>query len=131
MFDATQRLVEFRCVLAVWTKGLETVHSVIIGILDGDPAYPTTGDVGLNLEGTAGLVLDELDKRGIDLFAEIETSVGEIVFIQAEMLAGPRSLVNVFQTGVWVLPIVALLILGWPSRSIATACARFRSSGSA
>ena len=112
VFDATQRLVSSDAFARLWTKGLESVHAVIIGILDGDPAYPTTGDVGLNLEGTAGLVLEELDKRGIDLFAEIETSVGEIVFIQAEMLAGPRSLVNVLHTGVWVLPIAALLILG-------------------
>ena len=112
VFDATQRLVSSDAFARLWTKGLESVHAVIIGILDGDPAYPTTGDVGLNLEGTAGLVLEDLDNRGIDLFAEIETSVGEIVFIQAEMLAGPRSLVNVLHTGVWVLPIAALLILG-------------------
>jgi hypothetical protein len=112
VFDATVGLVESDAFTRVWTRGLETVHSVIIGILDGDPAQPTTGDVGLNLEGTAGLVLEELDKRGIDLFAEIETSVGEITFIQAELLAGPRSLINVFHTGVWVLPIVALLVLG-------------------
>jgi len=111
VFDATVGLVESDAFSRVWTKGLVTVHSVIIGILDGDPAYPTSGDVGLNLEGTAGLVLEELDKRGIDLFAEIETSVGEIAFIQAEMLAGPRTLINVFHTGVWVLPIVALLVL--------------------
>ena len=112
VFDATIRLVSSDAFARIWTKGLETVHAVIIGILDGDPAYPTTGDVGLNIEGTAGLVLDELDRQGIDLFAEIETSVGEIAFIQAEMLAGPRSLINVFQTGVWVLPIAALLVLG-------------------
>ena len=112
VYDATRSLVESDAFSRVWTKGLETVHAVIIGILDGDPTYPTTGDVGLSLEGTAGLVLEELDKRGIDLFAEIETSVGEITFIQAEMLAGPRDLVNVFHSGVWVLPIVALLVLG-------------------
>ena len=112
VFDATISLVSSDAFARVWAKGLETVHTVIIGILDGDPAYPTTGDVGLNLEGTAGLVLEELDERGIDLFAELETSVGEIAFVQAEMLAGPRSLINVFHTGVWVLPIAALLILG-------------------
>jgi len=112
VFDATLGLVESDAFSRVWTKGLEAGHSFIIGILDGDPVYPTTGDVGLDLEGTAGLVLDELDKRGIDLFAEIETSVGEITFIQAEMLAGPRELVNVFHSGVWVLPIVALVVLG-------------------
>jgi hypothetical protein len=112
VFDATVRLVGSDAFTRVWTKGLETVHSAIIGILDGDPAYPTTGDVGLTIEGTAALVLDELDRRGIDLFAEIETSVGDIAFIQAEMLAGPRTLINVFHTGVWVLPIASLLVLG-------------------
>ena len=112
VFDATVNLVGSDAFARVWTRGIETVHSVIIGILDGDPDYPTTGDVGLNLEGTAGLVLEELDRRGIDLFEEIEASVGELAFIQAELLAGPRSLVNVLHTGVWVLPILALLVLG-------------------
>jgi hypothetical protein len=112
VYDATLRLLDSDAFTRVWTRGIETVHSVIIGILEGDPAYPTTGNVELNLEGAAGLVLEELEKRGIDLFEEIETSVGEIAFIQADLLAGPRSLVNVLNTGVWVLPIMALLVLG-------------------
>ena len=97
-----------RCVRDDLDQGLEaTWHSRIIGILDGDPAQPTRGGIGIDLEGTAGLVQAELDRRGIDLFADIETKIGEIVFIQADMLAGPRKLVNVFHTGVWVLPIIA------------------------
>ena len=112
VFDATQRLVTSDAFASVWTKGLEVLHSRIIGILDGDPSQPTQGGIGIDLGGTAGLVQAELDERGIDLFADIETDVGEIVFIQAEMLAGPRKIVDVFNTGVWVLPIVALLVLG-------------------
>ena len=112
VFDATVGIVGSEAFARVWMAGLETVHAAIIGILDGDPDYPATGDVGLRLEGTAGLVLEELDKRGLDLFEEIETTVGEIAFVQAEMLATPRSLVNVLHTGVWVLPIAALVVLG-------------------
>ena len=112
VFDATQTLVSSDAFATIWTKGLEVLHSRIIGILDGDPTQPTEGGIGIDLEGTAGLVQAELDKRGIDLFAEVESDVGEIVFIQADMLAGPRTLVNVFHTGVWVLPIVAMLVLG-------------------
>lgn len=112
VFAATQRLVASDAFASVWTKGLEVLHSRIIGILDGDPSQPTEGGIGIDLGGTAGLVQAELEARGIDLFADIETDVGEIVFIQAEMLAGPREIVDVFQTGVWVLPIVALLVLG-------------------
>ena len=112
VFDATQRLVASDAFASVWTKGLEVLHSRVIGILDGDPSQPTEGGIGIDLGGTAGLVQAELEARGIDLFADIETDVGEIVFIQADMLAGPREIANVFQTGVWVLPIVALLVLG-------------------
>ena len=112
VFDATQGLVASDAFATVWTKGLEVLHSRIIGILEGDPAQPTQGGIGIDLEGTVGLVQAELDRRGIDLFADIETKIGEIVFIQADMLAGPRKLVNVFHTGVWVLPIIALIVLG-------------------
>jgi len=112
VFDATQRLVASDAFASAWTKGLEVLHSRIIGILDGDPSQPTEGGIGIDVGGTAGIVRAELDKRGIDLFADIETDVGEIVFIQAEMLAGPRKIVDVFHTGVWVLPILALLVLG-------------------
>ena len=112
VFDATQRLVASDAFASVWTKGLEVLHSRIIGILDGDPSQPTEGGIGIDLGGTAGLVQAELEERGIDLFADIETDVGEIVFIQAAMLAGPREIVDVFNTGVWVLPILALLVLG-------------------
>jgi hypothetical protein len=112
VYDATAALVASDAFSAIWIKGLEALHSRIIGILDGDPVQPTEGAIGIKLEGSAELVQAELDKRGIDLFAEVETKVGEIVFIQAEMLAGPRELVNVFHTAVWVLPIVALLVFG-------------------
>ncbi len=112
VFEATQGLVASDAFATVWTKGLELLHSRIIGILEGDPAQPKEGGIGIALEGTAGLVQAELDRRGIDLFADIETKAVEIVFIQADVLAGPRTLVNVFHTGVWVLPIVALIVLG-------------------
>ena len=49
---------------------LPPITQVVVGILDGDAAYPTAGDVGLRLDGTAGLVLEELERRGIDLFGE-------------------------------------------------------------
>ena len=112
VFDATQRLVESDAFAAIWTGGISALHTTIIGILDGDPAQPTTGGIGIDLEGTAGLVQAELERRGIDLFDDVQTDVGEIVFIQADMLAGPRTIVNVFHTGVWALPVVALLVLG-------------------
>ena len=112
VFAATQTLVESDAFAAIWTRGLAALHTTIIGIIDGDPSQPTEGGVGVKLDGTAGLVQAELERRGIDLFADVQTDVGEIVFIQAEMLAGPRKIVDVFHTGVWVLPIVALLLLG-------------------
>jgi hypothetical protein len=112
VFDAAETIVSSEEFARVWSAGLERTHAAIIGILDGDAAYPTAGDVSLTLDGTAGLVLEELDRRGIDLYEGIETTVGKIAFIQAAMLAQPRSLLNVLNTGVWVLPIAALVVLG-------------------
>jgi len=113
VFAVTKQLVESDAFSTVWVNGLTAVHSVIIGILEGDAAQPTTGDIGVDLGGASGVILDELEARGIDLFAEVETSLGKITFVQAEVLAGPRSLVNVFEASVWLLPIIALLLVGF------------------
>jgi hypothetical protein len=112
VFTITKTLVESDAFSTVWVNGLTAVHSVIIGILEGDTAQPTTGDIGVDLTGASGMILDELEARGIDLFSEVETSLGEITFVQAEVLAGPRSLINVFEASVWLLPIIALLLVG-------------------
>lgn len=112
VFAITRNLVESDAFSTAWTGALTVVHSVIMGILEGDPASPTTGDVGVDLQGASGLILGELEARGIDLFAEIETSLGTITFVQAEVLAGPRSLLNVFEASVWLLPVIALVLVG-------------------
>jgi hypothetical protein len=112
VFGITMDLVESDAFSAAWVTGLTAVHSVIIGILEGDPAHPATGDVGIDLQGASSLILDELEARGIDLFSEIELSLSRITFVQAEVLAGPRSLLSVFDAGVWLLPFIALVLVG-------------------
>jgi hypothetical protein len=112
VFSITERLVESDAFSTAWVEGLTVVHSAIIAILEGDPAQPTTGDVGVDLAGASALILDELEARGIDLFSEVEASLGQITFVQAELLAGPRSVVNVFNAGVWLLPVIALALVG-------------------
>ncbi len=112
VFDISQSVVESERFGRIWTEGLYTVHSVIIGILEGDAEQPTTGSVGVELDGAVGAVISALEARGIDLFSDIETSIGGITVVQAEVLAGPRAVVNVFNTSVWLLPVLALLLVG-------------------
>ncbi|MEA2009346.1 MAG: hypothetical protein U9N78_01430 [Actinomycetota bacterium] len=112
VFDTTKQLVESDAFAALWTKALRTTHTVFIGVLEGDTTETESGHVGIELDGAAGLIIDGLEERGIDLFADVEASLGEIVLIQTDLLAAPRSIIGVFHTAVWVFPVVALVLLG-------------------
>lgn len=112
VFDTTKQLVESDPFTALWTKALRTTHTVFIGVLEGDTTEIESGHVGIELDGAAGLIIDGLEERGIDLFADVEASLGEIVLIQTDLLAAPRSIIGVFHTAVWVFPVVALVLLG-------------------
>jgi len=112
VFETTKELVESDAFTKVWTTGLRATHTAFIGVLEGDIATTESGYVGIDLDGAAGLVLDRLEERGVDLFADIETSLGEVVLIQADLLAAPRTVVGVFHTAVWVFPLAALILIG-------------------
>ena len=112
VFDTTKQLVESDVFTTLWATALRATHAVFIGVLDGDIATTETGDIGIDLDGAAGLVVDRLAERGVDLFTDIEASLGEIVLIQADLLAAPRTIIGVFHTAVWVFPLVALVLLG-------------------
>lgn len=112
VFDTTKQLIESDAFTNVWTASLRATHTVFIGVLEGDVTATESGYVGIELDGAAGLIIDGLEERGIDLFAEVEASLGEIVLIQTDLLAAPRSVVGVFHTAVWVFPIAALILLG-------------------
>jgi hypothetical protein len=111
-YDTTKRVIESDAFTEVWTRSLRLSHATIIGILDGDVATTDTGNVGIDLDEASELVLNRLEERGIDLFTDVETSFGEIVLIQAEALAAPHSIVNLFHTSVWLFPVIALLLAG-------------------
>ncbi len=112
VFDTTKQLIESDALAEVWSTSLRATHTVFIGILEGDIATTESRDVGIDLDGAAGMIIDDLEERGIDLFADIETSLGEVVLIQADILAAPRSVIGVFHTAVWVFPLAALLLVG-------------------
>ncbi|MFV9673059.1 MAG: hypothetical protein ACNYZH_07515 [Acidimicrobiia bacterium] len=112
VFDTTKQLVESDAFAKLWTASLRATHTVFIGVLEGDVATTESGHVGIELEGAAGLVVERLEESGVDLLSDVEASLGEIVLIQTDLLAAPRSVIGVFHTAVWVFPIVALVLLG-------------------
>ncbi len=112
VFDTTKRLVESDAFTEVWIAGLTAMHALFIGVLDGDITTTESGTVGVGLDGTEGLVAERLGEQGVHLFADAEAFVGEVVVIQANLLAGPRSVMGVFHTAVWVFPVAALILLG-------------------
>ncbi len=112
VFDTTKQLVESDAFAEVWTTGLVAMHTALIGVLEGDIATTETGNIGVDLDGAAGLVFERLEEHGIDIFADIETSLGEIVLVQADLLAAPRTVIGAFHTAVWVFPLAALILVG-------------------
>lgn len=112
VFDTTKQLVESDAFTNVWTASLRTTHTVFIGVLEGDIATTESEYVGIELDGAAGLLVERLEASGVDLLSDVKASLGEIVLIQTDLLAAPRSVIGVFHTAVWVFPIVALLLLG-------------------
>ena len=112
VYDTTKQLVESDAFTRLWIAGLESMHTVFIGVLEGDIATTESGDVGIQLDGAAGLVVGALEESGVDLFADVESSVCEITVIQADLLAAPRSIIGVFHTAVWVFPLAALILIG-------------------
>jgi hypothetical protein len=111
VFDTTKRVVESEAFARIWTSSLRRSHTVIIGILDGDIATTDTGNIGIELDDASDLVLDRLEASGVDLFTDVETSFDEIILVQAEALAAPRSIVSLFHTSVWFFPVIALLLV--------------------
>lgn len=112
VFEATKKLVESDAFTDVWTAGLIAMHSVFIGVLEGDVAATEGGSIGVDLDHAAGMVSEHLEGRGFEFFADIETSLGEVVLIQADLLAAPRTVIGVFHTAVWVFPLAALILVG-------------------
>jgi len=109
VYDTTRSVVASDAFATVWAGSLRAAHTTIVAILDGD--VPPSQPVTIDLDGAAGIVLDRLDAQGIDLFDDLETSFGEIVLIQANALAAPRTITSLLHTSVWIFPIVALLLV--------------------
>lgn len=109
VFDATKSLVESDAFTAVWVVMIADTHARAMADLEGT-ARPSNG-VTLDLDEAADAIFNELAGYGIDLVGELETSLGEIVLIQADSLVWPNRFIDVFQTGLWVFPLIAALLL--------------------
>lgn len=110
VFEATKSLVESDAFTEVWVIMIADTHTRAMADLEGT-APPTRG-VTLDLDQAAGAIVEQLAEYGIVIAGELETSLGEIVLVQAETMAWPGELIDVFQTGLWVFPVVAVLLLG-------------------
>lgn len=109
MFEATKSLVESDAFTAVWLVMVTDTHARAMADLEGT-APPTEG-VSLDLDKAADAIVHELAGYGIVLAGGLETSLGKIVLIQAETMVGPGRAIDVFQTGLWVFPMLALVML--------------------
>lgn len=104
VFDLTKALVESDVFTAVWTTIVEATHRALTAALQG-----RSDDVSFDLGIGAELIVNRLEESGITLFSDL--TIGEIVLLQADQLAGPRAIVNVFNTSLWLFPLIALVLL--------------------
>lgn len=110
VFDVTKSLVESDAFTDVWVVMVEDTHTRAMADLEGT-ASPSQG-VTLDLDEAADAIFDQLGDYGIVIAGELETSLGEIVLIQAESLVWFDRVFDVFQTGPWVYALIAALLLG-------------------
>jgi hypothetical protein len=94
----------------VWVVMVEDTHTRAMADLEGT-ASPSQG-VTLDLDKATDAIFDQLGDYGIVIAGELETSLGEIVLIQAESLVWFDRVFDVFQTGPWVYALIAALLLG-------------------
>ncbi len=110
VFDVTKSLVESDAFTDVWVVMVEDTHTRAMADLEGT-ASPSQG-VTLDLDEAADAIFDQLGDYGIVIAGELETSLGEIVLIQAESLVWFDRVFDVFQTDPWVYALIAALLLG-------------------
>ena len=110
VFDVTKSLVESDAFTDLWVVMVEDTHTRAMADLEGT-ASPTQW-VTLDLDEAADAIFDQLGDYGIVIAGELETSLGEIVLIQAESLVWFDRVFDVFQTGPWVYALIAALLLG-------------------
>jgi hypothetical protein len=110
VFDVTKSLVESDAFTDVWVVMVEDTHTRAMADLEGT-ASPSQG-VTLDLDEATDAIFDQLGDYGIVIAGELETSLGEIVLIQAESLVWFDRVFDVFQTGPWVYALIAALLLG-------------------
>lgn len=111
VFDVTKSLVESDAFGEVWVAMIESTHTRALANLNADPGEPLE-PVTLDLNEAADAISEQLTGYGIIIAGELETSLGKIVLIQAESLIWPNRIVDAFQTGLWVFPLIAVLLLG-------------------
>lgn len=104
VFDLTKSLVESDVFTSVWTAIVEATHRALTAALQG-----RSDDVSFDLGIGAEVIVNRLEESGITLFSDL--TIGEIVLLQADQLAGPRAIVNVFNTSLWLFPLIALVLL--------------------
>lgn len=110
VFDVTKSLVESDAFGEVWVAMVESAHARALANLNADPGEALE-PVTLDLSEAADTIFEQLTVYGIVIAGELETSMGQIVLVQAESLIWPNRVVDAFQTGLWVFPLIAVLLL--------------------
>ena len=110
---AANEVIQSDAVTTAWTVALRGTHKAVSAVLTGnDRALESeNGQVAINLDEIATVVVERVEARGVDL-PDIDLELGSIVIYESDDLAAAQAVAQGISTVGWVLPVVALLLIG-------------------
>jgi hypothetical protein len=110
--NTAKPLLQSDAASTAWTATLRTTHVAVSAVLTGNGGVLASegGQVAVDLDEVAGLVVDQAAELGLSL-PDTETSFGQIVIIQSDELAAVQNVAQAISTIGWVLPLIALLLI--------------------
>lgn len=109
----TERVVASEAFLSIWLTANREAHEALMAIARSDPVEPTReAQTRLNLEGLFNLVRERFGgEDGAILTDERQQQAADVVIDLRQSVQRFRNGVRAIETGAWLLPLLALLLL--------------------
>jgi hypothetical protein len=110
--DVADEVVQSDAVTTAWTATLRVTHKGLSAVLSGNDAALVSegGQVTIDLDQVAGVVVDEVEALGLDL-PDLDVDLGQIVLYENDELAQVQAATQVIDAAGWFSPLVALLLI--------------------
>lgn len=107
-----QEVIQSDAVNTAWTGALRVTHKATSAVLSGNDRALVAegGQVGIDLDEIASVVVEQVEATGIDL-PEVDLTLGTLVIYESDQLAEAQSVAAAIETTGWFVPLVALVLI--------------------